>query len=118
MKGSEAEGQGRTRVIIISALLLGMEATPLLIEAAPDWQTMFTREAFMVVLLTFLWLGHGWARWLLTVLAGLSGLLAGYLVITRQLPLYMPVVIGALVAVYLLVSPEVTAFQEAQQKKG
>ncbi len=113
--------QGRVRVLIVIALLLAVEATPTLLrtENTPlDLQTVLGRGGLVVILLTFLWLGHGWARWLLIILSGLSGLLAGTLVVTKtMLPLF-PVAVGALVSVYLLLTPEVKAFQDHQRSKG
>ena len=112
-----SEDQGRVRVIIVVVLLLAMEATVALTEEVPDYQAMFTRAALLVVLLTFLWLGHGWARVLVIIISGLAGILAGILVVTQQTMLLLPVTIGALVSVYLLLSPEVKAFQAQQRSR-
>ena len=112
--------QGRVRVLIVIALLLAVEVTPTLLRtegAPPDLQTVFLRGGLLVVLLTFLWLGHGWARWLLIIISGLAGILAGILVVTKLILLLFPVAVGALVSVYLMLSPEVKAFQDQQRSR-
>ena len=108
--------QGRVYVIIAMVLAAFGEVVTQL-AGGVDLVTLVIRGGLLVLLLTFLWLGHRWARWVVIVLAGLAGILAGILSIVE---LHLPVLaLGVLTSVSaaLLLLPGVKDFQAYQRAK-